>query len=306
MSSEEEEEELSSAEVASDQELLERSERRRSDAKVASPRSQTFQGKTFRRAKVREPPVPSQPQAASARCQACNDRHGAHDPGVCPIKLAGFENCNLCGQAHYGVPGSCLALMSEEVVRTLFKTLDKSPEERRIIELAKMHLRHDLGRIVQDKKRKLEDLSNKRLVPNGSMSANGSAINGTHAAKKRAAVPASENGRAITSIQALPRDPTMQNPKPMPGGPMYHNGTLSQSTSAGNHFPTFSYPPYVRGMPQGQKYSDGQNSAYSMQDSSAETPHQHTHGMPNTPYSHTDRQTHGLPRPDPHMFQSNR
>ena len=51
--------------------------------------------------------------ADGIHCVACKEFHPA---GLCPIKLAGPEHCNLCGIAHFGASRICPHIQSETQV----------------------------------------------------------------------------------------------------------------------------------------------------------------------------------------------
>jgi hypothetical protein len=106
----------------------------------------------------------------SKPCVACNNRHGPHKPGYCPLKLAGVEFCNLCGCAHYGQKGvrNCPALNDEEFIREMLSLLKRSPEDPALIAKAKKFLTNLKADIVQKKKLAAEKslLAGRRRVEN--------------------------------------------------------------------------------------------------------------------------------------------
>ena len=145
----------------------------------------------FKRVKVRQPPSDSRQYDP---CLACGDRYGSHPVGECPVKLAGPEYCNLCGQAHYGGPGSCPQLKSEERIRLLIRASDTSPESKELVKLAQKKLKVDLANAVQQKKRKHDAiLFNKTNTTGTIRSSNGLNDNGP-ALKKQANMPGSGYG----------------------------------------------------------------------------------------------------------------
>ena len=72
--------------------------------------------------------------------------------GWCRLKLAGYENCGLCGIAHIGHGRTCPHLNSETQVATLLATLKESTESRELIEQATKYLRMIRGDLIQRKR----------------------------------------------------------------------------------------------------------------------------------------------------------
>ena len=80
--------------------------------------------------------MPGHSYSVPQPCLACNWQYGTHGPGYCPLKLAGPEYCNLCGQAHFGVKGACLASKDEAFLTHLISSLKNSPEPPWIVDPA--------------------------------------------------------------------------------------------------------------------------------------------------------------------------
>ena len=90
-------------------------------------------------------------------CLACNNSHGSHPLGFCPLKLAGNEHCNLCGLAHFGLPGICPHLGNELACRTMLRQLKDSPETPALKKAAAQHLRDIISGLVQkDREKQLQ------------------------------------------------------------------------------------------------------------------------------------------------------
>lgn len=88
-------------------------------------------------------------------CLACNNSHGSHPPGYCPLKLAGNEHCNLCGLAHFGIPGICPNLSNELACRTMMRQLKDSPETPAVKKASAQHLRGIISGLVQKDREKI-------------------------------------------------------------------------------------------------------------------------------------------------------
>jgi hypothetical protein len=84
------------------------------------------------------------------KCQACTKFHPV---GSCPLKVAGFELCPLCGIAHYGHARNCPHIRSETMVRLMLDTLKTSSEPRYLVDAATKYLRGVKGHLVHTKKR---------------------------------------------------------------------------------------------------------------------------------------------------------
>ena len=294
MSSEgDEEEDLSTGDVAGDKDLGD-STRQRSGGKPASPRFQQAQSQAFKRAKIR-PALPSNSVNGSHQCLACNNRHGSHEPGFCPLKLAGCEVCNLCSKPHYGTPGSCAVLRSEELVRSFYKSLNKSLEGKQLIAMAKRQLRNDLSAIVQDRKRKRDTNTNREFIAAFPGPSTGVSNNPIWAFNNRTSTATLQNGHANNVNLAATRISTGQNGQATPMG-YASNSTLfsRQNYHAPQPSHPSAFPPYVSGS-SASYFGIPSRSPYRDQNTPLATP-QHF-GMPNISWASTDTQMHGLPRP---------
>ena len=109
----------------------------------------------FHRANVRRPAkyIPSEGRLP---CLACSDHFGSHPVGQCPLKFAGFERCNLCGLAHYGIGTSCPHMNSEIACRTMLKNIKDSPEPRELKEQAIEYLKSVIAGLVRTKQQRRE------------------------------------------------------------------------------------------------------------------------------------------------------
>ncbi|MCJ1311861.1 hypothetical protein MMC25_005534 [Agyrium rufum] len=131
---------------------------------AAGSRSQLINGKVSSkppRAKAirKDIPLPSRPfidltmEDVRHPCIVCNDHYGAHERGHCPLKLAGVEVCNLCGEAHFGGNRACETFTHEMSVRMMLKSLGaESPEDAHLKAAAKKYLQGVLGHLVSKKK----------------------------------------------------------------------------------------------------------------------------------------------------------
>ena len=115
-------------------------------------RSITLAG-NFHRANIPMPAMIS-PTSYYPHCLACNNSHGSHPPGYCPLKLVGNEHCNLCGLAHFGIPGICPHLGNELACRTMLRQLKDSSEAPALKEASAKHLRDIISRLVQKDREK--------------------------------------------------------------------------------------------------------------------------------------------------------
>lgn len=118
----------------------------------------------FRRAKTTTTqhltPSPNQPnlgKTTNTTTQPCPACLNSHIPGQCPLKLAGTENCPLCGIAHYGTGRACPHLKSETQVRAMMAAIKDSPEEKTIKDAALTYLRGVKGGLVRAKKKEREE-----------------------------------------------------------------------------------------------------------------------------------------------------
>ncbi|KAI9788411.1 MAG: hypothetical protein M1816_006936 [Peltula sp. TS41687] len=134
-------------------------------AAKAQPKQKQPTNPSFKRAQTSTTarhPTPSTDQsnlgklinAVSNPCPAC---FGSHIPGQCPLRLAGTENCPLCGIAHYGMGRTCPHLKSETQVRAMMDAIKHSPEEQSIKDAALTYLRGVKGGLVRAKKKKEEE-----------------------------------------------------------------------------------------------------------------------------------------------------
>ncbi|KAI5306477.1 DNA-binding proteins Bright/BRCAA1/RBP1 and proteins containing BRIGHT domain [Ascosphaera pollenicola] len=94
------------------------------------------------------PTVPELPPPANGgppgtvHCPACAEDHVQ---GYCPLKLAGVERCNLCGQAHFGSGRTCPHFRTEQHLRALLAEIRKSNEDKALKKEATRYLRGVLG-----------------------------------------------------------------------------------------------------------------------------------------------------------------
>ena len=79
-------------------------------------------------------------------CLACGKRH---QQGQCPIKLAGAEQCPLCGLHHFGKGRSCPALQEISAIDKMLRDLKNSPESKEVIENATKYLRGVKGDLAR-------------------------------------------------------------------------------------------------------------------------------------------------------------
>ncbi|KAI9719058.1 MAG: hypothetical protein M1812_003688 [Candelaria pacifica] len=96
-------------------------------------------------------------------CGACGTYHAQ---GYCQLKVAGVENCSLCGMAHYGVGRACPHMGSETQVRTMLEALKQSTEPGEYKDVATKYLRGIKGDLVQRKKKKEERQKEKEAAVN--------------------------------------------------------------------------------------------------------------------------------------------
>ena len=87
------------------------------------------------------------------QCVACQQIHFL---GSCPLKVAGYEVCNLCGIAHYGFARTCPHINSETQVREMLRAVRDSPEAGHLKKEALKYLTGLKGTLVQKKKRDAE------------------------------------------------------------------------------------------------------------------------------------------------------
>jgi chromodomain-helicase-DNA-binding protein 4 len=105
-----------------------------------------------------------QPYPAIRHCPACNQ---SHPIGSCPLKIAGVENCPLCGIAHFGHARVCPHIKSETQVVEMLHALKHSAEPKHLVELATKYLRGVKGTLVQAKKQAREKAERMRALENG-------------------------------------------------------------------------------------------------------------------------------------------
>jgi chromodomain-helicase-DNA-binding protein 4 len=77
------------------------------------------------------------------------------------MKRSGYENCGLCGLAHFGNSRTCPHLQSETQVRLMLDALKTSTESQELIDAAQKYLRGVLGDLIKRKRKQRESL----LVP---------------------------------------------------------------------------------------------------------------------------------------------
>lgn len=87
-----------------------------------------------------------------AKCAACDNYHLK---GRCPLKLAGVENCPLCGIAHFGRGRICPHINSVTQLQAMHEALKHSHEPPELKELAKKKVTGLIGSIRQ--KRRMEE-----------------------------------------------------------------------------------------------------------------------------------------------------
>jgi len=78
------------------------------------------------------------------------------------LKLAGAENCPLCGLAHFGHARLCPHINSETQVRQMLDALRSSGEDRQLVDAAKKYLTGVKGHLVLKKKLTRERLENEQ------------------------------------------------------------------------------------------------------------------------------------------------
>ena len=126
-----------------------------------------------------------------AKCAACEHYHPA---GRCPLKLAGVENCPLCGIAHYGRARTCPHINSITQLQAMQDAIKHSPETSELKELAKKKLTGLIGNIRQ--KRRMEEQAKVKegqtLRPSGQSSS--ASTPGQHVSMNRQMVPRPTNG----------------------------------------------------------------------------------------------------------------
>ena len=127
--------------------------RKSSSASISQPR--------FRRAEVpllvKDIPL----SAGERECLACAKRH---QPGYCPLRMAGVEHCELCGIAHYGHQRTCPHLTSVTQLRLMVDAIKNSPEPQDIKDLAKKRVVGLIGSINQLKRREQETKKQKEYL----------------------------------------------------------------------------------------------------------------------------------------------
>lgn len=122
---------------------------------VKAPKLVSISHPQFRRAQV---PLFSStllvPNFANQKpCIACQHYH---QPGSCPLKLAGVEHCGLCGIAHYGRQRTCPHLTSVTQLRLMVEAIKKSTEPQDIKDLAKKRIVGLIGSINQTRRQAQE------------------------------------------------------------------------------------------------------------------------------------------------------
>ncbi|MCJ1415232.1 hypothetical protein MMC32_001563 [Xylographa parallela] len=106
----------------------------------------------FRRTHITPSPTPITAMDQLS-CLACNNAHGKHPVGYCPLKFAGVEYCNLCGLSHYGTGRVCPHINSETQIRQMLRDLCSSPEARDLVDQARKYLRGVKADLVNRKKK---------------------------------------------------------------------------------------------------------------------------------------------------------
>lgn len=110
-------------------------------------------------------------------CVACET---THQFGQCPLKIAGIEQCGLCGLAHYGVTKACPHMGSRTQLKSIIEAIKKSSAPNEAKELAKKQAVGMLGHLNQQRRRKrelkrqknLQMASNRSAMPQGADGAN--------------------------------------------------------------------------------------------------------------------------------------
>jgi len=93
------------------------------------------------------------PTQAGTKCIACGESHLL---GTCPLKLAGVENCPLCGLAHFGKRRACPHLQSPTQVQRMLAALSQSKEDPRLVAMATKYLRGIIASSAQSDRQKAE------------------------------------------------------------------------------------------------------------------------------------------------------
>ncbi|KAJ5606354.1 hypothetical protein N7510_009135 [Penicillium lagena] len=92
-------------------------------------------------------PIPTENNTNATHRPACIVCSQKHLGGRCPLKLAGVQNCPLCGLAHFGERRSCPHLLSPTQIRRMMAALSKSTEAPVLLDLAWKYLRGVMGHL---------------------------------------------------------------------------------------------------------------------------------------------------------------
>ena len=152
------------------------------------------------------------------------ERHPAcgtfHEPGYCPIKLAGPEFCNLCGMAHFGIARTCPHIQSETQVCVMLNALRQSAEPRHLVQEASRYLQGVKGTLVQAKKIKAEKLAKALEAQKGATLPNGSPNANTVMSQQQPPQPPQQQRQRQQIInQALGQPPRSEVKPPPPQSP---------------------------------------------------------------------------------------
>lgn len=91
-----------------------------------------------------------EPKKKIKKCLACAQ---VHPVGYCTLKRTGYENCGLCGLAHFGSSRACPHLQSETQVRSMLRALKTSTETKEERRAARKYLQGVIGNLVMKKKK---------------------------------------------------------------------------------------------------------------------------------------------------------
>ncbi|MCJ1404768.1 hypothetical protein MMC11_007994 [Xylographa trunciseda] len=203
----------------------------------------------FRRAHITSPPTPTT-LPDQLPCLACNNAHGSHPIGYCPLKIAGVEYCNLCGLAHFAIGRVCPHINSETQVSQMLRDLCTSPESRDLVEQARKYLRGVKADLV-NRKRKEEaarlrsselttqgqsHATDKRVGFSHPHTANNSALNGHRNATQ------GTNGSSLVFSQPPAVNGQYTTPHVPPLAAAVIDGA-GHGNAAARSFSSFNHPP---------------------------------------------------------------
>ena len=157
-------------------------------------------------------------------CILCKYRHVQ---GGCPLKVAGYETCNLCGIPHYGSQTSCVNTQDSVTLQKMLHALKYSYEPPELKELAKVAIIAALEKLrlqTQDKQRQNGqrwDGQNKRMWEEAERRRPSNNLNGAaHMANNQ-----QPQSSSTTTNGTVFRAPWDSNSKPENNPP--HNGLPS-------------------------------------------------------------------------------